>query len=179
MACMNPISSLTTTITPALSTLTPVPSDGSALAPRARPGRPTGYSEEMVGRLCELIRRRGKSDAAAAAAFDIPKSTLARWKHEHPELAGWLAMAREQYRDAKLEIVDEAKTADGRPDWRAAAWALQKAFPEDYGPSAGKKREEEPKINPVTGCTREEEEAELARLIQEMEAERRERNRER
>ena len=41
-----------------------------------------------------------------------------------------------QYRDTKLAIVDEAKTADGRPDWRAAAWALAKAFPEDYGRSA-------------------------------------------
>ncbi len=49
-------------------------------------------------------------------------------------------MAREQYRDAKLAIVDEAKTADGRKDWRAAAWALAKAFPEDYGRSAAPAR---------------------------------------
>jgi hypothetical protein len=45
-------------------------------------------------------------------------------------------MAREQFREAKLAIVDEATTRDGRPDWRAAAWALEKAFPEDYGKPA-------------------------------------------
>jgi hypothetical protein len=49
-------------------------------------------------------------------------------------------MAWEQYRDAKLAIVDEAKTAVGRPNWRAAAWALAKAFPEDYGRSGGTAR---------------------------------------
>jgi hypothetical protein len=49
-------------------------------------------------------------------------------------------MAREQYRDAKLGVIDEARTADGRPDWRAAAWALEKAFPEDYGRRAAAAR---------------------------------------
>jgi hypothetical protein len=50
-------------------------------------------------------------------------------------------MAREQYRDAKLGIADEATTEDDRPDWRAAAWALAKAFPEDYGRTAGAARQ--------------------------------------
>jgi hypothetical protein len=96
-------------------------------------GRPSGYSEETVGRLCEMIRRRGLSDGKAGLSLGISRPTLSRWKQEHAELADWLEMAREQYRDAKLALVDEAKTADGRADWRAAAWALEKAFPEDYG----------------------------------------------
>ncbi len=96
-------------------------------------GRPSGYSEEVVGRMCEVIRRRGLSDAQAALSAGVSRATLGRWKREHEELEDWLAMAREQYREAKLAIVDEAKTADGRPVWRAAIWALEKAFPEDYG----------------------------------------------
>jgi hypothetical protein len=96
-------------------------------------GRPSGYSEEVVGRLCEAIRRRGLSDAQAALSVGVSRATLGRWKRDHEELEDWLAMAREQYRDAKLAIVDEARTADGRPEWRAAIWALEKAFPEDYG----------------------------------------------
>src|SRR4051812_45453819 len=78
-------------------------------------GRPSGYSEETVGRLCAVIRRRGLSDGAAAQCLGIPRQTLSRWKQEHADLADWLAMAREQYRDTKLAIVDEARTADGRP----------------------------------------------------------------
>jgi hypothetical protein len=87
----------------------------------------------MVGRLCEVIRRRGLSDAQAALTVGISRATLGRWKRDHEELEDWLAMAREDYRETKLAIVDEAKTADGRPDWKAAVWALEKAFPEDYG----------------------------------------------
>ena len=83
--------------------------------------------------MCEAIRRRGLSDAQAALSAGISRATLGRWKRDHEELEDWLAMAREEYRDAKLAIVDEAKTKDGRPEWRAAVWALEKAFPEDYG----------------------------------------------
>ncbi|HEV7404359.1 MAG TPA: hypothetical protein VGO11_15570 [Chthoniobacteraceae bacterium] len=76
------------------------------------------------------------SDTAAARTLGIAGSTLWGWKKEHPELEEWLAMAREQFRESKLAIVDEAKTKDGRPEWRAAIWALEKAFPEDYGKPA-------------------------------------------
>ncbi|HEV7401307.1 MAG TPA: hypothetical protein VGO11_00190, partial [Chthoniobacteraceae bacterium] len=73
------------------------------------------------------------SDTAAALSFGIGRSTLSDWKREHPELEDWLEMAREQFRESKLAVVDEAKTADGRPAWKAAAWCLEKAFPADYG----------------------------------------------
>jgi hypothetical protein len=42
-------------------------------------------------------------------------------------------MARGQYRESRLNIINEATTRDGRPDWRAAAWLLERIFPEDYG----------------------------------------------
>ena len=90
--------------------------------------------------LCEAIRRGGMSDTKAALTLGIGRSTLSGWKKEHPELDEWLAMAREQFREAKLAIVDEARTRDGRPDWRAAAWALETAFPEDYGKPARPRR---------------------------------------
>ena len=92
-------------------------------------------------RLCEAIRRGGMSDTRASLTLGIRRSTLSGWKKEHPELDEWLAMAREQFREAKLAIVDEATTRDGRPDWRAAAWALEKVFPEDYGKPARPRRE--------------------------------------
>ena len=89
------------------------------------------------------IRRCGMSDTAAASTLGIGRATLSGWKKEHPELEEWLAMAREQFREAKLAIVDAATTRDGRPDWKAAVWALEKAFPEDYGKPARPRREAE------------------------------------
>src|SRR3954454_13493652 len=62
-------------------------------------------------------------------------------------------MAREQYRESKLAIVDEAKTADGRPDWRAAVWALEKAFPEDYGRRAAAVPPAQPAPAAVAACS--------------------------
>jgi hypothetical protein len=93
--------------------------------------------------LWEVIHHRGMSDTAAALTLGIGRSTLSGWKKQHPELDEWLEMAREKFREAKLAIVDEAKTRDGRPDWRAAVWALEKAFPQDYGRRARPRREEE------------------------------------
>jgi hypothetical protein len=119
------MNTLITSESSAIDAVTPV-------SPRPM-GRPSGYSEETVGMLCEAIRRRGMSDTAAALTLGIGRSTLSGWKKEHPELEEWLAMAREQFRESKLAIVDEAKTKDGRPEWRAAIWSLEKAFPEDYG----------------------------------------------
>jgi hypothetical protein len=91
--------------------------------------------------LCTVIRRGGMSDTAAARTLGIAGATLSTWKKAYPDLDEWLAMAREQFREAKLAIVDEAKTADGRPNWRAAVWALEKAFPEDYGRPARRREE--------------------------------------
>jgi hypothetical protein len=128
----------------AMNTLAPTlpsPNTESVTPVALRPiGRTSGYSEETVGRLCEAIRRRGMSDTAAALSLGIARSTLSDWKRDYPELEDWLGMAREQFREAKLAVVDEAKTADGRPDWKAAAWSLAKAFPEDYGKVAPARR---------------------------------------
>src|SRR5215207_9202813 len=127
-----------------MNTLASSDSSGTEAVSPALPrrmGRPSGYSEETVGMLCEAIRRGGMSDTRTALTLGIGRSTLSGWKKEHPELEEWLAMAREQFREARLAIVDEATTRDGRPDWRAAVWALEKAFPADYGKPAQPRRE--------------------------------------
>jgi hypothetical protein len=129
MAGMNALSASDSSPTEVVTPVSPPPT-----------GQPSGYSEATVGWLFEAIRWRGMWDTGAAVSLGIARSTLSGWKKEHPELEERLAMAREQFREAKLAIVDEATTRDGRPDWRAAAWALEKAFPEDYGKSARPRR---------------------------------------
>src|SRR5215203_3685991 len=101
-------------------------------------GRPTIKTADVIAILCNAIRCDGISDSAAADVAGIGVSTLSRWKKEDETLVIQLRAARAQYRSRKLKVIDEATTKDGRPDWRAAAWALEKAFPEDYGRSRHK-----------------------------------------
>ncbi len=99
--------------------------------PRRR-GRPTSFTDETVDLICHFIREEGLSVSAAAARANIGVATISRWRERHPELVDDLACAREEFRAAKLAIIRHATMHDGRPDWRAAAWELERRFPEDY-----------------------------------------------
>src|SRR3954452_2992131 len=63
----------------------------------------------------------------------VPASTLSGWRKDHPDILNSFAAAREQYRALLLDRLHNAKTRDGRDDWRATAWLLERSFPEDYG----------------------------------------------
>ena len=123
---------------PLLSPLSP-PLHGPSL-PTAEPasnarhpgGRPTTCTESNLGMICQGISE-GLCDTAAAALIGVPASTLSRWKKERPSVVDCFAAAREKYRSTLLQKLHRAQTRDGRPDWRAAAWLLERVFPEDYG----------------------------------------------
>jgi hypothetical protein len=112
-------------------------STAAAVAPEAAPrhpgGRPSACTFGNIHIICQIIAELGVSDTAAAARAGIPASTLSRWKKVQPNLPGIFATAREGYRARLLQIMHEATTRDGRPDWRATAWLLERVFPEDYG----------------------------------------------
>src|SRR4051812_41250105 len=113
-----PSPATTATITNPPGTPTPQPAPTSAAAARG-PGRPTACTNEAVQALCDVIRAKGLTDTSAALRIGIAASTLTDWKRKHPDLAIWLGRAREEFREAKLGIIDEATTSDGRADWRA------------------------------------------------------------
>lgn len=48
-------------------------------------GRTSGYSEETVGRLCEVIRRRGLSGGEAARGLGLPRQTFSQ---QLPKIGG-------------------------------------------------------------------------------------------
>ena len=98
-------------------------------------GRPSTCTPENVELICVGIAE-GRSQTAAAELVGIPASTLSGWKREHPEILIPFAAARERFRSSLLQKLHSAKTRDGRDDWRAAAWLLERSFPEDYGRKA-------------------------------------------
>jgi hypothetical protein len=101
------------------------------------PGRPTLYSERILEILTHIIATTGRSDSAAAELAGIGTSTISRWKMESPELTIHLLRAREQFRERQLQIIGEASHQRG--GWRAAAWLLERIFPEDYSPRASER----------------------------------------
>jgi hypothetical protein len=90
----------------------------------------------MVDALCAVIRKTGVSDSGAAAQVSLHPSTVSRWKKESPDLAILLRSAREEFRDAQLAVIMAKAEAGEATSWRAAAWLLERIFPEDYAPRA-------------------------------------------
>lgn len=108
-----------------------------ALAPSpSGPGRPSGLNAPMLDLLCAIIRETGASDSAAASRAGVHPSTVSRWKRDCPSVAILLRAAREDFRQAQLSVIFAEAAAGHARSWRAAAWLLERIFPEDYAPRA-------------------------------------------
>ena len=93
----------------------------------------------MLDALCAVIRETGASDSGAAARVGIHPSTVSRWKRDYPDFAIVLRSAREDFRQAQLAIIFQEAQAGRATSWRAAAWVLERIFPEDYAPRASER----------------------------------------
>lgn len=80
----------------------------------------------MAG-ICEAIRR-GMTFDRAAQLNGISRSTLSKWRNDDAEFSRLVDEACAVSEVLLLEAIQE-KTSE---DWRAAAWILQKRFPERY-----------------------------------------------
>jgi hypothetical protein len=90
----------------------------------------------MLDLLCAVIRETGASDSAAASRAGVHPSTVSRWKRDCPDVAILLRAAREDFRQAQLSVIFAEAAAGHARSWRAAAWLLERTFPEDYAPRA-------------------------------------------
>ena len=118
-------------------TASPAPATATAPAPaKPKGGRPSDYSSRTVDVLCGIIREKGISDSAAASMACLHPSTVSRWKREYPDLVIMLRSARELFRTRHLATILNKASAGEAGSWRAAAWLLERTFPEDYSPRA-------------------------------------------
>ena len=91
--------------------------------------------------------------------MSLHPSTVSRWKREVPDLAILLRAAREEFRLAQLEVIYATAHAGHATSWRAAAWLLERIFPEDYAPRARERAQFQERFDAVcaevaTGRTR-------------------------
>jgi len=92
-------------------------------------GRPTKYSDTVVKRITNALER-GATYKLAARAGGISYRTFCRWRENKPEFAEKVAAAEWEAADQWLEAIDEAAEAGS---WRAAAWKLERRYPNQYG----------------------------------------------
>ena len=101
---------------------------------QARPGqvgRPSKFTVERQERILDAIRGGNYIETAALAA-GVGKSTFYEWLDRYLEFADAVKEARAAAELRYLAIVERASAET----WQAAAWWLERSFPERWGASA-------------------------------------------
>ncbi len=91
-------------------------------------GRKTKLTEEVVRKLEEAIAM-GTPFRLAAKYAGIAESTLHDWRAKKPEFSEQLGQVEGRAVVTLLALIQKA----AQEDWRAAAWKLEKRYPEEFG----------------------------------------------
>mgnify|MGYP001136552653 CR=1 FL=1 len=91
--------------------------------------RPTKYTPQTVARLLDGIRL-GLTYRLAAAYAGIDYATFCRWRMRYASFATQLQEAEAHAAAVVMARIHHAAASD----WRAAAWMLERRYPEDFGP---------------------------------------------
>lgn len=109
-------------------------SQGSASAPAADDskhpgGRPTKYNAVVVEAIVSALKA-GATYEHAAAAGGVSYQTFNEWRKDLPEFSEAIKAAEGEAARLLLGKI-QAAASDGT--WQAAAWILERRWPEQYG----------------------------------------------
>lgn len=116
----------------------PAPRRG-ARAPKTKrpPGRPTKLTPDAIAQLEQLVRA-GTTIDVAAAAVGVNRATIYRWlaAGEKARKGTYTRDLREAIERARAEseslLVARIGSAAAKGSWQAAAWLLERRFPERW-----------------------------------------------
>jgi hypothetical protein len=91
--------------------------------------RPTKYTPEVVGKLTATIRL-GTTYKLACDYAGISTDSFERWRRDN---AGFAARIKEAEGAAAVAWLQQIEDAATRGTWQAAAWKLERRYPQDYG----------------------------------------------
>lgn len=91
--------------------------------------RPSKYTPETVKRIVEAIRL-GATFTLACKYAGIDYSTFARWLHTKREFCEAIKEAEGRAAVRWLTKIEQAASAG---NWQAAAWKLERRYPQEYG----------------------------------------------
>jgi hypothetical protein len=92
--------------------------------------QPSLRTPKTADRICAAIRANGLSDLAAAALAGVSSAAMESWQREDHEFASRLEAAREEFRNACLLVIRQARKPDGSLDPEAQAWLRKHGFQE-------------------------------------------------
>jgi len=95
----------------------------------AKRGAPNKYTPERVERIITAIRM-GATQRLAASYAGVDEETIIRWRKVHLEFLDAFKTAEGEASVGWLRKIEEA--ADGGA-WQAAAWKLERRYPDEYG----------------------------------------------
>jgi len=103
-------------------------------------GRRSKYTPETVDKLTQAIRL-GATYRLACDYAGISDDTFARWRERYAGFAEAIKLAEGEGALKSLAVIERAangvKGEDGEyilaPTWQAAAWKLERRYPEMYG----------------------------------------------
>lgn len=115
------------------------------LGRRRRTGRPTKLEPQTVDRICDILRAGGYLKVAVAAA-GIGTSTFHEWMERgDPEGTKKADQPFRDFRDRVEQARAEGETrnvtlvaAAANKDWKAAAWLLERQFPDRWAGPRGR-----------------------------------------
>jgi len=76
----------------------------------------------------------GLTETDAAQCAGIHRATLIRWKSEDPELPDRIAEAKSRFVRTLTALILQHAASRFPNSWQAAAWLLERRFPDDFGP---------------------------------------------
>jgi transposase len=91
--------------------------------------RPSKYTPEVVKRVTDAIKLGATYELAAAYA-GIAESTFYDWQAKKPEFSEQVKAAEGTAAVGWLARIEQAASAG---NWTAAAWKLERRYPEQYG----------------------------------------------
>ena len=115
-------------------------------------------TQELIDKAAEL-KRHGLTNKDICQALCISETTLYRWLQKptnrlHRALSESLKKAEADYKGELLKSIEETATRAKNPQWTAAAWLLERKYPDEYAQTTRKNEdagEDAPQI--VLGVT--------------------------
>ena len=115
-------------------------------------------TQELIDKAAEL-KRHGLTNRDICQAVGIAEQTFYRWINKptnrlHRSLNEALKKAEAEYKGELLESIMETATRKKNPQWTAAAWLLERKYPDEYAQTTRKNEdagEDAPQI--VLGVT--------------------------
>lgn len=94
-----------------------------------RRGAREKYTPERVERIISAIRM-GATQRLAASYAGVTEDTIIAWRKRHPDFLDAFKVAEGEASVGWLKVIENAANEG---TWQAAAWKLERRYPDEYG----------------------------------------------